>query len=252
MERPGLLVSVRNVDEARIALQSGVELIDVKEPQRGALGACDDATISEIAAVVGDQVPLSVALGELRDFMTTQLPLRLPGIRFAKFGLAGMDDVPNWKTRLVETWAELPGHVAPVAVIYADSTQAHSPAWPEILDIARESSCGAVLIDTCLKDGRNVFEHFSKADLCGLSRHVREAGMLFVVGGSLDETTIPIVAELGVDYVAVRGAACKHSRTSEIDAGRIARIAQVLRAPRRGVRVGKSKHALTRKLPPFA
>ncbi|MBY0228781.1 MAG: (5-formylfuran-3-yl)methyl phosphate synthase, partial [Gemmataceae bacterium] len=35
---PGLIVSVRSADEARIALENGADLIDVKEPSRGALG----------------------------------------------------------------------------------------------------------------------------------------------------------------------------------------------------------------------
>jgi (5-formylfuran-3-yl)methyl phosphate synthase len=252
MNRPGLLVSVRNVAEARIALQGGVDLIDIKQPQRGALGACDAQTIIEIAAEIAEQVPVSVALGELRDFKTLRRPLQLTGIQFAKFGLAGMADVANWKVQLLDAWAELAELIAPVAVIYADSCQARAPARSEILNLARTSRCGAVLVDTFLKDGRNVFEHLSPAELRILSQQVRDAGKLFVLGGSLDDRTIPIAAELGIDYVAVRGAACKHSRTSEIDAGRIAKIAQVLRAPRRPRHVGKGERALTRKLPPFA
>ena len=35
----GLLVSVRSASEARVALAAGVDVIDVKEPNRGSLGA---------------------------------------------------------------------------------------------------------------------------------------------------------------------------------------------------------------------
>ncbi len=34
-----LLVSVRSVDEAEMVLEAGVDLIDVKEPRSGSLGA---------------------------------------------------------------------------------------------------------------------------------------------------------------------------------------------------------------------
>ena len=34
----GLLVSVRSAEEAEIALAGGANLIDIKEPSRGALG----------------------------------------------------------------------------------------------------------------------------------------------------------------------------------------------------------------------
>ncbi len=38
-----LLVSVRSAAEAEIALSAGADLIDVKEPSRGSLGAADPA-----------------------------------------------------------------------------------------------------------------------------------------------------------------------------------------------------------------
>ena len=45
-ETPGLLVSVRSAAEALSALAGGADVIDVKEPNRGSLGAADDETIS--------------------------------------------------------------------------------------------------------------------------------------------------------------------------------------------------------------
>ena len=49
---PGLLVSVRNVTEALTALEAGADVIDVKEPTRGSLGAADSATLAAIAQAV--------------------------------------------------------------------------------------------------------------------------------------------------------------------------------------------------------
>ncbi|OZA08229.1 MAG: hypothetical protein B7X97_06980, partial [Methylotenera sp. 17-45-7] len=45
---PQLLVSVSSVEEARIALDNGVDIIDLKHPARGALGALDLDDIVEI------------------------------------------------------------------------------------------------------------------------------------------------------------------------------------------------------------
>ena len=45
-EAPGLLVSVRSAAEALAALAGGADVIDVKEPNQGSLGAADDDTIS--------------------------------------------------------------------------------------------------------------------------------------------------------------------------------------------------------------
>jgi uncharacterized protein (UPF0264 family) len=60
-----LLVSVRSVEEARIALHAGVDLIDFKEPRRGSLGAVDASTAAAIIEAIGGQAPMSMACGEL-------------------------------------------------------------------------------------------------------------------------------------------------------------------------------------------
>ena len=83
-----LLVSVRSAEEARAALAGGADLIDIKEPAHGALGAADRAAMIAIVAAVAGHVPVSAALGELAN--PAQLDASLAGqIAFAKFGLAG-------------------------------------------------------------------------------------------------------------------------------------------------------------------
>lgn len=57
----GLLVSVRNAIEAQTAVAGGAQLIDVKEPFAGSLGAASVAQWQEVIDTCGDQVPLSVA-----------------------------------------------------------------------------------------------------------------------------------------------------------------------------------------------
>ena len=49
-----LLVSVRNAVEAEIAVRSGVQIVDVKEPSRGSLGRPDDDVIRSVIKTVGD------------------------------------------------------------------------------------------------------------------------------------------------------------------------------------------------------
>src|SRR4051794_5815895 len=91
-----LLVSVRNKQEAALALAAGVDLIDIKEPRAGALGAADVRTIEDIVDLVNGRAPLSAALGELTQ------PLRLPArlareLRYLKLGLAGAARKPDWR-----------------------------------------------------------------------------------------------------------------------------------------------------------
>ena len=90
-----LLVSVRDADEARLAVEAGVELIDVKEPHAGPLGAAASEMIAAIAQVVARHRPLSVAFGELDEFEAR--PVATPhGITFAKLGLARCAGRCDW------------------------------------------------------------------------------------------------------------------------------------------------------------
>ncbi len=83
---PKLLVSVRSAAEAQQAFFGGADLIDVKEPDRGPLGAADADVIAEVARFVAGRRPTSAALGELVE--GRRLPTAL-GLSFAKLGLAG-------------------------------------------------------------------------------------------------------------------------------------------------------------------
>src|SRR5438270_12690933 len=96
---PRLLISVRNLQEARLALAGGADLIDIKEPSHGSLGQACASVISEIASTVGTHKPLSAALGELLDS-----PLELPpaNLNFAKWGLSGCATLENWPNLLAE------------------------------------------------------------------------------------------------------------------------------------------------------
>ena len=46
-------MSVRDADEADLAARAGADLVDAKDPARGALGALPAATVRAIVAQVG-------------------------------------------------------------------------------------------------------------------------------------------------------------------------------------------------------
>ncbi len=96
----GLLVSVRSAEEAKAAVEGGATVIDVKEPDRGPLGRASAATWRAVRHVVPPAIPVSVALGELRDWGGMGKG-DLNGIAFRKLGLAGAGR--DWRA----DWAEI-------------------------------------------------------------------------------------------------------------------------------------------------
>src|SRR6266496_2650971 len=101
-ETPGLLVSVRSVAEALTALAGGADVIDVKEPSRGSLGAADDDTISAVVRAVNGRAPVSAALGELVDLIGSPIgdgtPTLVDGVSLFKIGLARCRALNDWQT----------------------------------------------------------------------------------------------------------------------------------------------------------
>ena len=57
------LASVRDEAEAAIALLARADIIDLKEPRRGALGALDLDTTRSIVSLIGGRARLSATVG---------------------------------------------------------------------------------------------------------------------------------------------------------------------------------------------
>ena len=171
-----LLVSVRSVDECATALQSAVDVIDIKEPTRGSLGAADPERFVQLVASVQGRRPVSVALGELLDFDARRFA-DLPAVDYVKLGLAGCAATPQWPQLWRAAWQQLPPAAHRVAVAYADCTVACSPGWSDVLLSARECGCSVLLLDTFDKSAGGLLDWM---DVCttaaSASRHATLAG----------------------------------------------------------------------------
>jgi uncharacterized protein (UPF0264 family) len=232
MNAPRLLVSVRNVAEAEAALRGGAAWIDLKEPNRGALGAVDDAVARDVVQCVAGRAPVSAAADELVDWPTGPARglLAVHGVSLLKLGLSACRDV-DWQTRLQDAQRELAAaDMQLVAVIYADHEQAKAPPPNEVVAFAVEAECPWVLVDTFDKAGGAVGDHFSAADLQALLQSVRKSGRRTVVAGSLTGETIAALPSDLVDMVAVRGAACEGGRQGAVCELRVTKLRDLLTA----------------------
>jgi uncharacterized protein (UPF0264 family) len=230
-----LLVSVRHLEEAWCAVEGGADMIDLKEPCRGPLGACLPCVWQEVSQVLGGRVPLSAALGELADWRGDVTPASLVGVRFVKLGLSGCRRLSDWRQRWRGALDDLPRGTAAVAVAYADHQTADAPAPGDVLETGIHLGCGALLVDTYDKRRGDVFSHCPAEQLQTLFARARRAGLWTVLAGSLTHESLEPALRLAPDVVAVRGAACRGDRAAEIDAGRVRALAEAMNrvSPRR-------------------
>ncbi len=226
----GLLVSVRNAREASAATRGGASIVDVKEPLHGSLGAASVEQWTEVVRNCQDQIPLSLALGELTDTALATRLAELPAVQFAKIGLAGCRQTNDWIPRWRWAVEQLPAMTSAVAVTYVDTLRAQAPDADEVRRQASQLGCCGMLWDTYDKSQGNLLDHLPLDQLAHQVAQVRQCGMMVVLAGSLTIDDLTQVQSLAPDFVAVRGAVCSGSRTGNIQSELVQQFAQAVNA----------------------
>ncbi len=234
-----LLVSVRSVTEAYEALAGGADVIDIKEPANGPLGAASFKAIKQIAQCVTDEsprTPITVALGELElssldRFIATQIaPIaEISEIVALKVGLAGLKDQP-WQSGLAELKQSIetqPGGCELVAVAYADDEVANSPTAEQVFSAANRLGLRGFLIDTYHKEkspkslNPGLLGTISQDRLAELFEVVHLMEITVAVAGSLNLDQIEAMMLLKPDIIGVRGAACEGGRAGTVSRDKV-------------------------------
>lgn len=222
-----LLVSVRDLQEAQVAVCAGAGILDFKEPSRGALAACDPsiwmAAANELTArsLESCSFQLSAALGE--SVTAYELAPLVPSeFSFAKVGPSGCSTAQ----KLTSLWESmrLPRSVELVPVAYADHIAAGVMAPEQVLDLVIESGRRRLLIDTFVKDGRTLTDHLPIDRLKSLVSAARKHQVWLALAGSLRLKEMRSLVSGGVlpDCWGVRGDVCdQRDRTGRIDPQRV-------------------------------
>jgi uncharacterized protein (UPF0264 family) len=229
-----LLVSVLDAEEARMAAAAGADIVDVKNPAEGSLGAPSPVVIAGVRAAVPAELPVSAAIGDMPDLPGTAALAALgaarSGATFVKVGLWGVgteDGAVGLLRAVRDGVATVPGTVV-VAAAYADARRLpHGPLAPELLArVARAAGVEACLIDTAIKDGQGLLEWLSYDALASLVADARAGGLQVAVAGALRAEDLRVVRDAGADIAAVRSAACSNGRRSAgLDAARVHALA---------------------------
>lgn len=230
-----LLVSVMNAAEASEAVENGADLIDVKDPRHGSLGASNPFIWNQVRKAVDGRVPLSAAHGELRENNVEELARYSDHLSFAKVGLKGCTNPPtyDWPVKWHDWRSQLTGRAKPVMVVYADWRDCGAPSPQEILNCVKGFRVPYVLVDTCDKNNGTIREHCSNEQLVRFIAAVHKLKAKVVLAGSLQLSDLTELLPMAPDYVAVRGAVCRGSRAGRLDGALVREWAQALSASRK-------------------
>lgn len=221
----GMLASVNSLEEALLVQQANVDIIDLKQPQQGALGALDLQSVTEIVLAIHKQTPVSATIGDLP--MQPELVfnavknMAATGVDYVKIGF-----FPNGDSlATVEKLAILTGQGrALIAVLFADTQ-------PELAIIGALKKAGfkGVMLDTMNKKAGSLTQLMSLAEIQNFVALAHQAELLCGLAGSLREDDIRVLLPLDADYLGFRGALCEqHDRVGRLDSAAIKRIKQAM------------------------
>lgn len=219
---PRLLVSVRDPAEAEAAQLAGADLIDAKDPERGALGALEPALVDAIVARVAGAAVTSAVADPTPESVTA---MAATGIDWVKTGLAPEQ---SRDPRALAALAEVaPGRL--IAVLFAED----GPAAHLVPALAQAGFAGA-MIDTSGKAGVRLTDLAEPQALAAFTAACRSHGLMSGLAGSLRVTDIPALSVHRPDYFGFRGGLCRDlDRRNGIDPLRVAEAVRALRPNQR-------------------
>jgi (5-formylfuran-3-yl)methyl phosphate synthase len=221
-----LLVSVADAEEARAAVAGGADVIDAKDPARGALGAVSPATLTAIVDAVGAAHPVTAALGEPRDAATLAnavMAFADAGAAAVKIGFGGVADAIQIAS-LTEVASR---HVVTVAVAFADDRTGIDAM--DLVAVTATAGGHGILVDTMDKAGLGLSALLGREALTALSARAHASGLFVAIAGRLNVADFEWIAATGADIVGVRGAACDGGRTGRLSVDRVRALANTLR-----------------------
>ena len=207
-----LMVSVQDLPEARQALRGGADIVDVKNLQEALVGSAEPGTVRAVREAVPPEHHASVTLGVVPNqvgtvamavytagvldatsvkvgFRDTEFALAVEILRASRQALSGFD------TKLIGS-------------LFADNPLYGGLGPHHMVQLARDGECDGFLIDTLTKDGRNLFDFISEAELREMVFQGKELGMSTALSGHLRLDNLDELARVNPDIVGVRGAVC--------------------------------------------
>jgi (5-formylfuran-3-yl)methyl phosphate synthase len=215
-----MLASVRDRRETEIALKGGADIIDLKDPDNGALGAVSPGTVKEVVDFVAGARPVSAACGDLpmepEGILRQAEEIAATGVDYIKIGFFPSDRL----NECIEALSGLAKEKKLIGVLFADH------AYPDDLPEAFASAgFHGVMIDTADKARGRLLDHLTPDRIGNFIKAAHDRSLIAGVAGSLETPDIPRLLVFGPDFLGFRGALCEgQKRNAGISAAATARI----------------------------
>ncbi|MDD5214543.1 MAG: (5-formylfuran-3-yl)methyl phosphate synthase [Methylococcales bacterium] len=199
----GMLASVKNVAEAKIVLQANVDIIDLKQPEFGALGALPIKLVAEIVTEINGRLPVSATVGDLpmdeNLILNAVCEMAKTGVNFVKIGFFPSE---NWQV-CVQKLASITENTRLIAVLFADTKPDFS-----IISHLKTAKFAGVMLDTMDKKNGSLTDVMTCETITAFVELAKTHNLLCGLAGSLRLENIAPLLPLNADYLGFRGALC--------------------------------------------
>jgi uncharacterized protein (UPF0264 family) len=213
-----ILISSKNRSEAIEAQKGGAEIIDVKNPEEGSLGASFPWIIKDIIDYLPKDIETSCTIGEMPSYPgSISLAARGAasiGVDYIKAGLFGLNSPKNavkLMKKVVRAIKDYDSKINFVLVGYADSEKVDSIDPLFIPQIAKKVSADVVMIDTAIKNGQSTFDLITTTKIKQFIEVAKKYKLKTALAGSLKRHDFGKIALLNPDIIGIRGAACSNN-----------------------------------------
>jgi len=215
-----LLVSVQNVKEAHQAIKGGADIVDVKNLQEALVGSAHPNTFKEVKKIAPDPIHSSLTLGVVPDQIgTVAMAVYAAGLLEATSVKVGFmhDEYDHALETLLACRDALEGsNTLLIGSLFADNLLYDNGLNPSLMvDLAVEGKCDGFLIDTLVKDGRNLFDFMPENELKEMVIEAKSRGLSTALSGHLKLSDLDELARINPDIVGVRGAVCAEGDRDE-------------------------------------
>jgi (5-formylfuran-3-yl)methyl phosphate synthase len=201
--------------EAAEAIAGGADIIDVKNPKEGALGANYPWVIKRIKEITPKHLKVSCTLGEVPNLpgsiSLAALGAASLGVDYIKVGLYGLktpEDAVLLLGNVSKAVKDCNSRVKVAVAGYADAKDIGAIDPMIIPEVAKKSGADIAMLDTATKGTKNLFDYLPIKQLQTFVELSHSFGIEVALAGSLKRQDLPVVVNLGADIAGLRGAAC--------------------------------------------
>jgi uncharacterized protein (UPF0264 family) len=220
------LASINSLDEAHSLVACLPDILDMKDPSKGALGALSVNTVADIVRFIDGRCQTSATVGDLemkpeviRDAI---IHMASSGVDYVKIGLFPDDNWLQCLHGLAETLHKLKTPV--IAVLFADK-----PIQIQSYQLFHDLGFAGIMVDTATKNGLHLIDHWDLFKLQQFVKQVTDTQLLCGLAGALRYEDIAVLSPLGADYLGFRSALCvDRQRTARLDVTRAQAIKKAI------------------------